>query len=75
MNKEKVQAEFFLTLLIFFMILESIDLIEPKQYHIAEQNYPSQIDTSIVTTVSGIGTATVSPSPSPSSGLDEDESF
>ena len=74
MKKEKIQAEILLTVLMFYIFLESSDLIGPKQYHVAEQNYPaSPIDTSIFTTISGGGTATVSPSPSPSFGPDESE--
>ena len=74
MKKEQIQATGLLILLLIFIFLESKDIIEPKQYHMPEQNFHFPIDNSIYTTISGsgVGTATVSPSPSPSIVFDED---
>ena len=77
-KNRRIQVIGLLVLLIIFIFLESQAIIEPKQYHIADQNY-SQVS-SVITPITASGTATgsmvsLSASPSPSAEVPFDEDY
>lgn len=74
-GNKKIQALGLLFLLLIFIFLESKDVIEPKQYHVAEQSSSFPIDFSISTTISGTAasSATIYPGPITFTPFDEDE--
>lgn len=77
-RNKKIQAIGLIVLLLIFIFLESNDIIEPKQYHVADQNY-SQVS-SLITPITASGTATgssasLSASPSPSSEISLDDDY
>jgi hypothetical protein len=75
MEKEviKNRAIGFLILLLIFIALESKDRIEPRQYHVVENNYPLPIDFSVSTIISGTAasSATIYPGPITFNPFDE----